>query len=299
MLTGVHFLLTYTCNFECDHCFLYCSPRSEGTFTIEQVTTVLNEAQKLGKVEWIFYEGGEPFLYYPLLKESIKRAKERGFKTGVVTNAYGAVSEDDALLWLQPLAESGLSYLSISNDTFHYGEESENPATVANSVAKTIGIETSSICIKPPEVQQPSVDSEDKGKPVVGGGARFRGRAVEKLAHDLPLRPWEELNECPYEDLISPSRVHVDTYGNVQMCQGISMGNMWKTPLSEMIKNYRSESHPICAPLMADGPAELAKSLGVEPDAGYIDECHFCFLVRKMSIERFPEYLTPKQVYGL
>ena len=235
----------------------------------------------------------------PLMNESIKRAYERGFKTGVVTNAYGAVSEEDAELWLRPLADSGLSFLSISNDAFHYGEDSVNPATIANSVAKKIGIETSSICIEPPEVQQPSADSEDKGNPVVGGGARFRGRAVEKLAYDLPTRPWKELCECPYEDLISPSRVHVDSYGNVHMCQGLSMGNMWKTPLSELVKNYRSESHPICGPLMADGPAELAKALGVKPEEGYIDACHFCFLVRKACIDGYPEYLTPKQVYGM
>lgn len=28
MLTGVHLLLTYTCNFACDHCFLYCGPEA-------------------------------------------------------------------------------------------------------------------------------------------------------------------------------------------------------------------------------------------------------------------------------
>jgi MoaA/NifB/PqqE/SkfB family radical SAM enzyme len=74
LLTGIHFILTYACNFECDHCFLYCSPKSQGTFTISQVASVLDEAQKIGTVEWIFYEGGEPFLFFPLLNESIKRA---------------------------------------------------------------------------------------------------------------------------------------------------------------------------------------------------------------------------------
>jgi MoaA/NifB/PqqE/SkfB family radical SAM enzyme len=29
-MNGIHFLLTYTCNFECDHCFLYCGPKSQG-----------------------------------------------------------------------------------------------------------------------------------------------------------------------------------------------------------------------------------------------------------------------------
>ena len=35
MLTGIHFLLTYTSLFECDHCFLHCGPaalvREHGT----------------------------------------------------------------------------------------------------------------------------------------------------------------------------------------------------------------------------------------------------------------------------
>jgi hypothetical protein len=299
MLTGLHFLLTYACNFECDHCFLYSSPKSQGTFTIGQVTKVLDEAGKIGTVKWIFYEGGEPFLFFPLLTESIRRASAKGFKVGVVTNAYGASSEEDAELWLRPLAESGISFLSISNDLFHYGEESENPATIASSVAKRLDIETSPICIDPPKVLQPSSNAEGKGHPVVGGGAMFRGRAVEKLSENLPLRRWDELCECPYEDLESPSRVHVDPYGNVQVCQGISIGNMWMTPLSELVSNYRSDSHPICGPLIRGGPAELAKELGVMPETGYIDECHFCYLARRAVIDKHPDYLTPKQVYGL
>jgi len=299
MLTGIHFILTYACNFECDHCFLYCSPKSQGTFTISQVTKVLDEAGKIGTVKWIFYEGGEPFLFFPLLKESIRRASAKGFRVGVVTNAYGASSEEDAELWLRPLAESGVSFLNISNDMFHYGKESENPATIALSVARRLDIETSPICIEPPKVLQASSNVEGKGHPVVGGGAMFRGRAVEKLSENLPFRPWNELCECPYKDLESPSRVHVDPYGNVQVCQGISIGNLWMTPLSELVSNYHSDSHPICGPLIRGGPVELAKKLGVMPEAGYIDECHFCYLARRAGIDKFPDYLTPKQVYGL
>ena len=299
MLTELHIILTYTCNFECDHCFLFCSPKSEGTFTINQVTKVLDEAARISTVEWIFYEGGEPLLYFPLLSESIKRASANGFKVGVVTNAYGAISEEDAELWLRPLAKSGVSFLNISNDTFHYGEKSPNPSTIASSVAKRLNIETSPICIEPPRDVQPSSNEEDKGNPIVGGGPKFRGRAVEKLSENLPLRPWKELCECPYEDLESPSRVHIDPYGNVQICQGISIGNMWMTPLSELVSNYRPDSHPICGPLIRGGPAELAKKLGVKPGPGYIDECHFCYLTRKEAIDKFPDCLTPKQVYGL
>ena len=106
-LTGIHFLLTYTCNYECDHCFLYCSPYTPGTFTIQQVEAVLQEAQKIGTIQTIYFEGGEPTLYYSLLLESIRRAHQKGFEVGIVTNAYGALAEEDALLWLRPLADLG------------------------------------------------------------------------------------------------------------------------------------------------------------------------------------------------
>ena len=298
MLNGIHFLLTYTCNFECDHCFLYCSPWSKGTFAIGQVTRVLDEARKIGTVEWIFYEGGEPFLFYPLLLESVRRAAERGFKVGIVTNAYGTISGEDAELWLKPLAGAGLSYLSVSNDPYHYGEAAETPATIAHQTAQRLGLDTSAICIEAPEVIQ-DPDDAGKGDPVIGGGPKFRGRAVEKLADGLPLRSWQGLRECPYEELASPSRVHVDAFGHVQVCQGISIGNMWETPLADLIAGYRPEVHPICGPLIRGGPAELARACGQIPQPGYIDECHLCFLTRKAVIDEYPEALVPKQVYGL
>ena len=298
MLNGIHFLLTYTCNFECDHCFLYCSPWSKGTFTIGQVTRVLEEARKIGTVEWIFYEGGEPFLFYPLLLEGVRRAAERGFKVGIVTNAYGAISEEDAELWLKPLAEAGLSYLAVSSDQYHYGEASETPALIAHRTAQRLGLDTEPICIETPEVMQDPNDA-GKGDPVVGGGPKFRGRAVEKLADGLPLRPWQGFRECPYEELEAPSRVHVDAFGHVQVCQGISIGNMWDVPLSKIIADYRPEAHPVCGPLIRGGPAELARACGQIPQPGYIDECHLCFLTRKAVIEQYPQALAPRQVYGL
>ncbi|MEE8454673.1 MAG: hypothetical protein V3R90_07960, partial [Limibaculum sp.] len=60
MLSQIHILLTYRCTFECDHCFLYCGPRAEGTFTRAQIAEVLEQAEELGTIEWIYFEGGEP-----------------------------------------------------------------------------------------------------------------------------------------------------------------------------------------------------------------------------------------------
>lgn len=298
MIKGVHILLTYKCNFECDHCFLYCSPTSEGTFTIKQITEVLIQAKKARTVEDIFFEGGEPFLYFPLLLEGIKRASAMGFKVGIVTNAYGANSREDAELWIKPLIDAGLSYMHISNDTFHYEDVEENPAIIAYSVAQDFGIETECINIERPKPTSYK-ELNEKGCPIVEGEAKLRGRAVEKLIEDLPLRSWHDMKECPYEDLDDPSRVHIDPYGYVHICQGIIMGNIWKKPLSEIIRDYQAEKHPICGPLIRGGPAQLVKELNISPEPKYVDECHLCYSLRREIIDKYPEYLAPKQVYGL
>ena len=123
MLNGLHFLLTYMCNSECDHCFVYSSPRAEGTFTIDRIRKLLDEATKVGTIEWIYFEGGEPFLFYPIMLEGIRMARSKGFEVGVVTNAYFVTDYDDIEIWLKPLKESGIDDLSMSNDPYHYDDE--------------------------------------------------------------------------------------------------------------------------------------------------------------------------------
>ncbi len=299
MLTGIHFLLTYLCTFECDHCFLYCGPHTKGTFTLNQLRQVFDEIARIGTIESVYFEGGEPFLFYPLMLEGIKIARNMGFKAGIVSNAYWATSVEDADLWLRPLSELGIFNLSLSDDLFHDDEEEVNPAKMALTAAKRSGMPASAICIEKPTVMTDVHTEQGKGTSVIGGGAMFKGRAVEKLIEGLPRRPWKKFTTCPHEELETPTRVHLDPYGHVHLCQGLSMGNMWETPLSEMVKNYDALSHPICGPLVKGGPALLAKEYDVKHEDTYVDECHFCYLVRLALIDRFPQYLAPRQVYGL
>lgn len=295
MLNGIHFLLTYACNYTCDHCFLYCSPNSKGTFTLAQIEEVLDEATKLESVEWIYFEGGEPFLYYPIMVEGVKLAKKKGFKVGIVTNSYWATSIEDAEIWLKPFSKLGLDDFSISDDAFHFENEQENLSKVARKASENLKLPVMTIRIEEPTVKK----EQEKGKPVISGGAMFKGRAVETLIEGLPKRPWEELNECPYEDLKGLGRVHVDPFGNVHICQGISIGNMWERSLSELIETYDGNNHPICGPLIRGGPAELVREYKVDHEEKYVDECHLCYLTRLQLIGKFSQYLSPRQVYGL
>lgn len=251
LVTAIHIILTYRCNLECDHCFVYSSPRAKGTFTLSQIQNTLAEAVKINTIKRIYFEGGEPFLYYPLLLESVKIAREMGFEVGIVTNAYFASTIEAAEIWLRPLSKLKISDLSISDDLFHYQDERDNPAKHALVAAKRLDIPTNTIIIEKPKIEE-KVDgkTQTKGKPVIGGSTIFRGRAVENINEDFPRRPWERLNECPYENLKEPERVHVDPFGNIHLCQGLIMDNMDDASLSMIINNYNSNLHPICKHLI-------------------------------------------------
>ena len=125
-ITRVHLLQTYQCNFECDHCFTHSRPEAKGVMKIADIRQILDAAHKVGTVEWIYFEGGEPFLYYQTMLWGLRAAKNYSFKTGIVTNAYWATSVEDAKEWLNPLDQIGIQDLSISDDVYHYSKTDEN-----------------------------------------------------------------------------------------------------------------------------------------------------------------------------
>lgn len=299
MLTVIHFLLTYACTMKCDHCFLYCAPRAPGTFTLEGIRSILDDAKLVGTVTTVYFEGGEPFLFYPLLLEGVKIARQQGFLAGIVTNGYWANSIPDAKLWLKPLADLGISDLSISDDELHYENIPVTPAANAIVAAHEMGIPVHALCKKKPELRPPDRDTPEKGLPEISGGIKFRGRAVEKFIAGLPTRESCHFTTCPYEALREPNRVHIDAYGNVHVCQGILIGNCRKTPLSELIRDYDPDSHPICGPLLHGGPFHLMSEHNLNLEESYIDECHCCYMTRLKLIGRFGDVLGPRQVYGL
>lgn len=299
-LSGLHILLTYQCTYECDHCFVWGSPWQTGTLTLEQIENVLYQAKEAG-VTSIYFEGGEPFLYHAILNKAVHQAADMGFSVGIVSNAYWANTVADAEEWLRPLV-GRVSNLSVSSDLYHceecLGERPQN-AVVA---AKWLGIPTGVIT-----VAQPDDDSkESRGQlKEEESGVMYRGRAAEKLASRAPSHPWEGFDTCPHEDLREPGRVHLDPLGNLHICQGIVIGNLFEKPLKQICEEYDPDSHPICGPLLAGGPAALVTEYNLPhtspsgDESSYADACHLCYKARTTLRGRFPDLLTPDQMYGV
>lgn len=295
-LKGLHILLTYQCTFECDHCFVWGSPWQQGTLTLPQIDEILAQAAATKTVQWIYFEGGEPFLYYATLLQGVQRAAAAGFKVGIVTNGYWAISPADALEWLRPFA-GRIQDLSISSDRFHYSAENEKQVGFALQAADALGIPVGSISIAQ---AGELLDWDGVGMlPAGESGVMFRGRAAEKLAGRVTHRPWTVFTACPHEDLREPGRVHLDPLGNLHVCQGVLMGNLFEQPLAELCAQYQPEAHPIVGPLLAGGPYALAAQYGLELAGDYADACHLCYQARLALRLRFPQALGPDQVYGI
>jgi MoaA/NifB/PqqE/SkfB family radical SAM enzyme len=294
-LNGLHLLITYQCTFKCDHCFVWGSPWQSGSMTIGTIRLILNQAKEAGSVEWIYFEGGEPFLYYQSMLSGINEAIKLGFKVGIVTNSYWATSEEDTNLWLSPLAGK-IQDLTISSDLFHFSEQVSQQSKFVTPIAERLNIPLGVISIEQPEHQAVASIGQI---PPESTSIMYRGRAAEKLTPKATLYPASLFTHCSHENLEDPGRVHVDPFGNLHICQGISIGNIFASSIKVICKFYDPHAHQIIGPLLKGGPVKLAEQFSVPHEEHYADACHMCYEVRKSLRTRFPDILGPDQMYGV
>ena len=264
-----------------------------------QVSEILSEAQKINSVKWIYFNGGEPFMRNPQLLHCINKAVQMGFSVGVVTNGFFARTKESALRFLRPLKQLGVSELRISNDRYHYKSPEPTPAQYALKVAQELGIKVIQLRVRSPFEQTVKAVEPIESVEIIDVPLRYQGRASETLASGLPRSSWQSFSSCPLEDLSDPERIFIDAYGNTQRCPGISLGNIWETPLSTLVNSYQVVDHPIYGPIAQGGPALLAEVFSYPPEAGYVDACQLCYDVRKHQLTFFPNVLGPNQVYGV
>jgi hypothetical protein len=295
-LKGIHLLLSYKCDLQCDHCFVWGNPAAKDAFSIEQVRQILKEAKKLETVTYVSVEGGEPFLYYPIMVRTVQEATRLGLHVEVLTNCYWATNQEDAEAWLTPLAETKNVELSLSSDLYH--SSSWEAASVKNAAraASELGIKVGVIAIEnPSEIGGPK---KIEGATVDVSRLMYRGRAALKLTEKASQKPWREFVKCPYENLASPERVHVDSFGYVHVCQGISIGNAWQKPFSSLVNEYEPNGNAILEPLIRGGPVALVEKFGLRHSDHYADACHLCYSARCMLRDIHPSTLAPDEMYG-
>jgi hypothetical protein len=229
------------------------------------------------------------------LLAGINGAIDLGFKVGIVTNTYWATSEEDALLFLEPFA-GRIQDLTISSDLFHFSEKVSQQSRYVSQAAEKLNIPLGIISIEQPENQSESSVGQIPPEPST---IMYRGRAADKLAPKASPLSIDTLIDCPHENLNDPGRVHIDQLGNMHICQGISIGNIFNESINEICDKFEPHKHPIIGPLLDGGPVRLAEEYRVSTDDAYADACHMCYETRKLLRGQFPDILLPDQMYGL
>jgi Radical SAM superfamily len=301
-LDGLHLLVTYRCTYACDHCFVWGSPDAQGTMTLAQLTTLIDQAAACG-IETVYFEGGEPTLAYPVVLAAAQQARRAGLTWGLVSNCFWATSMDDAREWLTPFLDRGIADLALSSYAYFVEDADEECLRNAVLAAHELGL--------PVDVLEVGAAAHlDAPGLTLGhdvGQVMYKGRAAVELAPGRAHRPPDTLTRCPHEDFAQPERAHVGCDGELQICQGISAGNVLFDErghpraggLAAVLDNYAPAERPVMRDLMAGGPWALAQAHGQIPRRPlYADECDLCYEVRSALRRRFPQVLAPAQCYG-
>lgn len=297
-LNAAHIILTYRCTRTCSHCFVFGSPDNDQVFTFSQLKRTIDSIAAVGGVRWVFFEGGEPMIYFALLIEGIKLATAKGLSTALTTNGFWITSVRDIIPYLKQLRDAGLTAIQISCDELHDNlrleplqQDIADACSKANIMCQFIGVSV------PPPNAEPL--EARRGETIVSGHIAFRGRAAHRLTEPQALWLWSSFDECPHENLADPFRIHIDPYGDVLICQGISIGRLEKHDLKSILGGYVPEKHPVVGPLLKGGPAELMREYSLSYQEGYIDACHLCYSARRqLRRDRNIEEVRPWVHYG-
>jgi MoaA/NifB/PqqE/SkfB family radical SAM enzyme len=115
--SNLEIIVTSRCNIRCRHCIYDCKPTSTEKLSKFVIKALIRQAAKLSSFRSIVFTGGEAFLEYNVLEESIALCRELGLESSVVTNGFWALNSHVTKQKLQKL--KGLKTLNVSTDSFH------------------------------------------------------------------------------------------------------------------------------------------------------------------------------------
>lgn len=322
-LVSAGIMLSYKCNSRCKHCLYCCSPEWREWMDVETVHAICRGTiESSREIHGFHLAGGEAFLNFPLLLESVRVVTGYAIPIDYVeTNAGWFTDDDSAIGRLTQLREAGLNCLLVSASPFHAEHiPLEKTIGAVQTSMRVFGQYGTMIWL--PEFLQELVDIRTEGKVAFedyvesagvdkareaaryGGQLIPGGRSAFALAQFLSQRPKEAFldGDCSHE-LLRSARGHFDPYGNIVpgVCSGISIGDSRDMPAA--YRDFRVEDHKVLHLLCTKGVRgllEMAQAeFGYECRPTYAGKCDLCVDIRRhlaRSNAPFDE-LRPAQFY--
>jgi len=310
-------LLTYKCNCACQFCYYNCGPDKNGLMPVDTTIDAWRSLRTLaGESARVHLTGGEPFLYWELLREILEQARKQGLGQAdlVETNGFWAADQKIVTQRLRILDELGVRRLKISTDPFHQEYVDIEPVRrLAEMATEMLGsdrvlVRWRKYLENPAEMN--NLTAEQRKAELVRAmedyRCRFTGRAAMKLAEWAASESIELLTAVSCKaDFLGAKGVHVDPFGNVfsGMCSGIIIGNVNQRPLDEIWRQFEPTQSDLVETVFNRGPAGLldrAAKLGYEESPLYADKCHLCTSIRQFFFDKGIERsaVGPEECYS-
>lgn len=315
---GIIFNITYDCNLSCPHCFYFPKKNSPPAISVQRVKEIILSMKDSRPVKTVHFTGGEPFLYYDSLLEMIKFAQQLGVKRITCsTNCFWANSINKARRLIAELKEAGLTWFLISADSFHQERiPLENIRRVAK-VRKELNLQgnddLSVVCLVDKDYPHPYNKKTLRiAKKIFswGYGASLHpsmpyGRGSQIIPKDVchmsePKRKCWQWRTWGFIHLQGPHTVFIGPDEFVNVCYGISLGNLKDKSLFGLLKDFEQKPNPIVKALLdegVDGLIRRAKHYGWNSKESHQNECHLCYNLRIFLRRYEPEFLQPDECY--
>jgi hypothetical protein len=270
----------------------------------------------------IHVTGGEPFLNFPLLLESVQLAAQLGITRYVETNASWCLREVDVIEKFTALREARLNAILISCSPFH--AEKIPPARTLLAITKALEIfgRQNVIVYLPHWIEQIQIFDVEKPTPLEQYVEKFgleragkmlwdgyniipAGRSGYRLGHLTEKHQASVFKgEDCFMEILYAHHSHLDLYGNYisWFCGGLTIGDWHNLP--QILNDFRARRFPpLVDILVGRGPFGLFE-LGKQDYSyqelldGYAGKCHLCVDVRKhLSQQGDFQELRPKEFY--
>ncbi|MBK8985692.1 MAG: radical SAM protein [Chloroflexi bacterium] len=292
-LKNIGLLMTYKCQVACPHCIIEAGPdRTEEMPCSDLLDWIRQIADyRDGYIKVLSLTGGEPFFNIEVLKSVSEYGAAQGLFVSVVTNAYWATTEREAVRLLGDLP--AIRMISISTDMYH--QKFIPFARVRNAIAaaETHNIPyTIAVCTEN-ETDRAYQGIIKKLKQVTDEGriltaVTFRaGRALHKTGSN-----YETLATPPKSACAAGSSPIIFPDGRITACIGpiidltsdhpLVLGDLRKESLATILDC--AELNPILHAIRIWGPRRLISlaedaGLGKELPTEYIKDstCHACY----------------------
>lgn len=306
-LRNIGFIMTYKCQVACPHCIIEAGPHRKEEMLLSDAFNWIRQIANYrnGYIKVLSLTGGEPFYNIDNLKKISTFGENCGLLISVVTNAFWASTQEEAVRILRELP--AIKMLAISTDVYH--QESIPFERVKNAIL------AAKECDIPYNIHVCTEYEDDKEykeilkrlqeiteTDTINTAITFpAGRALKKVS-GLKYRTSEE---PPISACSAGSSPIVFPDGRVIACIGpvidlpsshpLILGNLRKNSLHEILDN--AELNPILHAIRIWGPQKL---ISIIKEAGlnqYLPEryikdsvCNACYNL--MSNSKIVEFLT-------